>query len=70
MTFDGLNPNCALWLFHVQHLQIQRDGVINQPELVCLEAWAAAQVLAAMLWESVIPCSYYDHPAHILAVLQ
>lgn len=63
MAFDGLNPNCALWLFHVQHLQIQRDDVMNQTELACLEAWAAAQVLAVTLWESLIQCSYYDCPA-------
>lgn len=29
MAFDGLNPNCPLWLFHIQHLQIQWDGVMN-----------------------------------------
>lgn len=65
MAFDGLNPNCALWLFHIQHLQIQRDGVMKQTELACLEARAAAQALVVTLWESVIRCGYYNCPAHL-----
>ncbi|XP_014797126.1 PREDICTED: sorting nexin-6 [Calidris pugnax] len=68
MAFDGFNPYCALWVFHVQHLHIQRDismsRVKNQTELACLEARAAAQVLVITLWESVGQRSHYGHPAH------